>query len=97
MYDFRVRTHRIARVESRLTATRGEFLDNDAIRRVAPSVFADTAHDSRSERFMPIPTYRVIDAMRQEGFGVTEVMQSRSRDASKRDFTKHLLRLSRLD
>lgn len=93
-YNFS-RSAAIRRPEGRLTAKAGEFLSDDAIRRTAPSVFAETAHNSRSDRFQPIPTFRVLEAMRKEGFGVTEVMQSRSRDASRREFTKHLLRVSK--
>src|SRR5215475_11866198 len=35
---------------------RARALTEDELRKYAPSVFATTAHDSRSERFQPIPT-----------------------------------------
>ena len=79
----------------RLFAKHGSFLSDDEIRSVAPSVFADGAHESRSERFMPIPTSDVLQGLRREGFEVMQAMQSRSRDEGRREFTKHMLRLRR--
>lgn len=67
-------------------------LNNDDIYRFAPSVFAEVAHESRSERFRAIPTIQVVEALRKEGFEVVSAQQSRARE-DKRDFTKHLLRL----
>lgn len=73
------------------------FLSTDDLRHVAPSVFAAEAHESRSDRFTPIPTYQVITALRKEGFGVTYAHQSRSRDDSRHEFTKHMLRFRQID
>jgi hypothetical protein len=70
-------------------------LDNDTIRAVAPSIFADDRHVSRSERYTYIPTSTIIDAMRGEGFFPYEVRQSGSRDEEKRGFTKHMVRFRR--
>ncbi len=72
-------------------------LTEDELRRIAPSIFAVDAHASRSARFAPIPTIEVIRGLRKEGFEVVGARQSTTRDASKIDFTKHLLRLRRLD
>jgi uncharacterized protein DUF932 len=81
----------------RITAPIGSYLTDDQIRQYAPSAFAETAHSSRTERFSPIPTSHVITGMRREGFEVVLAGQSRSRDASKREFTKHMLRMRRVD
>jgi hypothetical protein len=67
------------------------------LRAYAPSVFATTAHESRSDRFRPIPTIEVIKGLANEGFSVVSARQAITRDASKKPFTKHLLRLRRLD
>ena len=72
-------------------------LTEDEIRKVAPSLFATAAHASRSDRFAPISTIEVLRALQNEGFAHIGVRQSRSRDGSKRDFTKHLIRLRRLE
>jgi hypothetical protein len=68
-------------------------LSDDQIRRVAPSVFAQEAHGSRSERYAYIPTSYFLAQLRKEGFEPFEAMQARSRDAGRREHTKHLLRL----
>ena len=68
-------------------------LSDDQIRRVAPSLFADAPHDSRSERYAYIPTVAVLTELRKEGFQPFMVCQTRVRREDRRDFTKHLLRL----
>lgn len=72
-------------------------LDEDALRRIAPSVFATTAHESRSDRFRPIPTIEIIRGLNAEGFSVVGAKQSVTRMPDRKDFTKHLLRLRKLD
>lgn len=72
-------------------------LTDDQIMRLAPSAFATEAHDSRSERFAVIPTSGIIAAMRREGFQPYSARQARTRDASRQDFTKHLIRFRHAD
>ena len=61
--------------------------------RYAPSVLATEAHASRSERYTHIPTIDILRGMWREGFAPYEVRQSMTRDASKREFTRHMVRL----
>lgn len=68
-------------------------LTDDQIRRVAPSVFAEAPHGSRSDRYAYIPTSYFLAQLRKEGFQPFEAMQARARDAGRRDHTKHLMRL----
>ncbi|SAL45406.1 hypothetical protein AWB64_04810 [Caballeronia sordidicola] len=68
-------------------------LSDDQIRRVAPSIFADGKHQSRSERYTYIPTIDVLRGLRNEGFQPFMVCQTRVRDLDKREHTKHMLRL----
>ncbi|MGP4920695.1 MULTISPECIES: DUF932 domain-containing protein [Pseudomonas] len=70
-----------------------EPLTNDQIRTVAPSIFADEAHESRSSRYVYIPTITVLDKLREEGFQPFMVCQTRVRDQDKKDHTKHMIRL----
>jgi len=72
---------------------RREFtaLSDDQIRAAAPSVFAEAAHESRSGRYAYIPTVRVLEAMRKEGFVPVKVSQSLARIEGRKDFTKHML------
>lgn len=69
----------------------------DQIRRAAPSVFAEAAHESRSDRYSYVPTHRVLDGLLSEGFIVTKAEQARSRIIDRRPFTKHLLTLRHRD
>lgn len=62
---------------------------------VAPSIFAPSKHDSRSDRYTYIPTIDVLRGLQKEGFQPFFAGQSRSRIPGKSDFTKHMLRLRR--
>jgi hypothetical protein len=75
----------------------GRALSEDEMRRMAPSIFATSAHPSRSERFSPIPTIDVLRALKSEGFEPVGVKQCKVRDATKLEFSKHLIRLRRMD
>ena len=72
-------------------------LSEDEMRRAAPSIFAAQAHFSRSKRFCAIPTIEVLRGLEKEGFFAVGVKQSGSRDSAKAHYTKHLIRLRRLD
>lgn len=72
-------------------------LSDDQIRQVAPSIFAEGKHESRSERYTYIPTGDVLTGLRKEGFEPFMVAQTRVRDEGKREHTKHMLRLRHAD
>jgi len=72
-------------------------MTEDDLRRVAPSVFAESAHESRSERFRPIPTIEIIRGLANEGFHVVNAKQAVCRMPDRAPWTKHLLRLRRMD
>ena len=72
-------------------------LSDDQIRGVAPSIFAEEKHASRSERYAYIPTGAVLSELRKEGFQPFMVCQTRVRDSDKREHTKHMLRLRHAD
>jgi hypothetical protein len=65
----------------------------DQLRQIAPSVFAEQAHGSRSDKYSYIPTSQILTGLAREGFRPYSVMQGGSRDEDKRGFTKHLIRL----
>lgn len=67
-------------------------LDNDALRSIAPSIFADDKHSSRSDRYAYIPTAEIVDGMRANGFQPFYAKQGSSRIEGKEAFTKHLIR-----
>jgi hypothetical protein len=68
-------------------------LDEDQMRAVAPSIFAEGKHASRSERYTYIPTIDVLRGLCREGFRPFMVAQGRCRVPGKEDYTKHLIRL----
>jgi len=87
-----------SRFSSRRTELRSDApLSDDEIRRVAPSIFAEEKHVSRSGRYAHIPTGDVLLALRKQGFQPFMAAQTRTRDEGKREHTKHMLRLRHAD
>ena len=83
-----------SRFASRSPSLRSDYpLTDDQIHRVAPSIFADAPHESRSQRYAYIPTAAVLAELRKEGFQPFMVTQTRVRDEGKREHTKHMIRL----
>ena len=83
-----------SRFASRSPVLRADYpLSDDQIRAVAPSIFAEAKHESRSERYSYIPTAAVLTELRKEGFQPFMICQTRVRQDDRRDYTKHLLRL----
>ncbi|MDJ0447374.1 hypothetical protein ACSSV1_002094 [Labrenzia sp. MBR-25] len=74
-----------------------EALDNEALFRHVPSVFAREAHDSRSERYVYVPTIEIVEGLRREGWFPFFAVQSVPRDGSRHGHAKHMLRLRRDD
>lgn len=72
-------------------------MTDDELRKIVPSAFADAAHDSRSARYAFIPTSEIISGMRNNGFLPVKAVQSKARDESKKDHTKHEIRFRRED
>ena len=70
-----------------------EPLTNEVMRRYAPSIFAEQAHTSRSDKYAYIPTVEIVEGLRKEGFQPFFVAQSRTRHEDRREYTKHMLRL----
>jgi hypothetical protein len=68
-------------------------LTEDQMRAAAPSVFAESKHASRSERYTYIPTIEVLRGLRKEGFEPFMVAQGASRIEGKAAFTKHMIRM----
>ncbi|SIT13520.1 DUF932 domain-containing protein [Insolitispirillum peregrinum] len=74
-----------------------EALDNEALFRHVPSVFAREAHDSRSERYVYVPTIEIVEGLRREGWFPFFALQSVPRDGTRHGHAKHMLRLRRDD
>ena len=76
-----------------IRARGAEALTLDEIRARIPSIFAETKHESRSEKFTYIPTNLILEGLMREGFVPVEASQGGSRTEGKSDFTKHAVRL----
>jgi hypothetical protein len=74
-----------------------QTLTNADLTRIAPSIFASNAAPHLSTRYSLIPTANVLDALRGEGWGVVKAAECRVRKPGAREFTKHMLRLRRVD
>lgn len=68
-------------------------IEREQLRHIAPSIFAEDRHQSRSEKYAYIPTSAVLERLEREGFQPYAVSQGGSRDETKRGFTKHMIRL----
>jgi hypothetical protein len=90
----RRKTMLASRFASRSPVLRSDSpLSDDQIHRVAPSIFADAPHESRSQRYAYIPTATVLTELRKEGFQPFMVTQTRTRHEDRCDYTKHMIRL----
>ena len=72
-------------------------LDNDALRLIAPSIFAAHPWEAMSQRYRMAPTIEVVDMLRDKGFLPVRAQQSRARIPGKADFTKHMIRFRPAD
>src|SRR3954447_1585186 len=88
---------RINRNNHNALQAKREPLTDDQLRSIAPSIFAEDKHSSRSERYSYIPSSVVLNGLRKEGFLPFYVAQSRTRLEDRRDFTKHLIRFRHVD
>ena len=64
----------------------------EQIREVAPSALAVHPHESRSDRYLYIPTLDVIRGMQDAGFFPVSARESKARDLTKVGYTKHMVR-----
>jgi Domain of unknown function (DUF932) len=78
-----------------IRAQGAEVLTEEQLRRHVPSLFAEAPHDSRSDRYAYIPSIAVMRGLMKEGFQPVAARQSRTRDADRQDFTKHMVRFRR--
>lgn len=74
-----------------------EALDNESLFRRVPAIFAEAAHDSRSERYVYVPTIDIVEGLRREGWFPFFAVQSTPRDGDRTGHAKHMLRLRRDD
>jgi hypothetical protein len=73
--------------------SKGVPLDNDTLRRLAPSVFAESKHSKMSDRYGFIPTSQIIEGMREAGWFPITAKDQLVRLDDRRGFTRHIVRL----
>lgn len=66
-----------------------EFLSNEQVKRIAPSIFTATAAESVSSHYTHIPTSQVMEDMAQLGWKVVDAKQVKARKGI--GFQKHLI------
>jgi Domain of unknown function (DUF932) len=76
-----------------IRARGNDVLTLDQVRQHVPSLFAEQPHASRSDRFVHISSIDVLNNLMTEGFDIVEARQGRVRDQSRREYTKHMVRL----
>jgi len=69
------------------------ILEDQDIRKTAPSIFANQAWQENSQSYRFLPTISVVNALRDSGYNVVKATQSHCRIEGKGEFTKHMLRL----
>lgn len=74
----------------------GSPLALEAIRQVAPAVFAAQPHAARGPRYLYVPTIQPLQTLLDNGWGVYEASQQRARAADRDPYTKHMLRMRKL-
>lgn len=65
-------------------------MTNQDLRGVVPAIFAQEAHESRSDNYAFVPTIDVVEALQNEGFRPFLATQTKSK--KRPNHTKHMLR-----
>jgi hypothetical protein len=68
-----------------------EFLTDEQIQKVCPVAFGEKASHEVSKHYTHIPTNRVIDDMRELGWGVIQAQQVAARKNATKGYQKHMI------
>ena len=68
-----------------------EFLTDEQIQKVCPVAFSESASTEVSKHYTHIPTNRVIDDMRELGWGVIQAQQVKARKNATKGYQKHMI------
>lgn len=69
-----------------------QYLSNEQLTRMVPSVAATAAHESRSDRYGFLSTLDVVDALRGSGWYPVRAEVGNPRTRKSREYGKHMLR-----
>jgi hypothetical protein len=76
-----------------MNALTSSALSVSHLQSLAPAIFAESAHESRSQRYGYIPTVNILNELNALGWYAASAMQSKSRKPGSENHTKHLIRL----
>jgi hypothetical protein len=80
-----------------ITIRKNEFLNETDVFRMAPAVFNTQKSSDTSSRYNVFKTVDVVEALRDNGFGITDAKQVKARRADQHRFKQHVVRFTRLD
>jgi hypothetical protein len=83
---------RFSHKSSRIHAAEGGSLSTAELMARVPSIFAEEAHQSRSDRYAYIPTIELVKNLQSEGWSPTFAVQAKTRDEDRMGHAKHMLR-----
>lgn len=67
-------------------------LTEEQLRSLVPSAFAASAHESRSARYVHIPSTRLLSALSDNGFVPYSARQSKPKTSDRYNYAKHMIR-----
>lgn len=67
-------------------------LSTEYLQTKAPAIFTDSSIN-RSTKYQQIPTFKILEALKSEGFNAVKVQQQRKLDPSRVSYAKHIIRL----
>jgi Domain of unknown function (DUF932) len=76
---------------------KAETLDEESLRRTAPSIYASSPMLGVGSRYTFVPTARIVGGLRDLGWVPVAVQEQRIRTEARRGFQKHLIRFRRLE
>jgi hypothetical protein len=80
-----------------ITIRKNSFLNETDVFRNAPAVFNTEKSSQTSKRYNVFKTVDAVEALRDNGFGITDAKQIKARKADQHRFKQHVLRFTRLD
>tara|TARA_R100001129_G_scaffold64452_1_gene44037 strand:+ start:9303 stop:10160 length:858 start_codon:yes stop_codon:yes gene_type:complete len=80
-----------------ITTRKNEFLNEADVFKKAPAVFNTEKFSQTSSRYNVFKTVDVIEALSDNGFGITDAKQVRARRVDQHRFKQHVVRFTRLD
>lgn len=69
-----------------------QTLSTEYLQTKAPAIFAESSANM-STKYQQIPTFKILEALKTEGFNAVKVQQQRKLDPARMSFAKHLIRL----